>query len=157
MGEINNKNKWMSFALKEAEKALKIDEVPIGAVIVKDNNIIGRGYNQVEGLVDSTAQSEIIAITSAANFLGDWRLNDCSIYTTKEPCLMCYGAILNSRIANIYYGFSDADKGFRMRLNKELVLYRNHLKNIEGNILHLDCKILVDDFFKSKRKKNKNS
>ena len=151
------KNKWMSFALKEAEKALKIDEVPIGAIIVKDNKIIGRGYNQVEGLIDSTAHAEIIAITSAANNLGDWRLNDCSIYVTKEPCLMCYGAILNSRISDIIYGFSDTDKGFKMRLNKELILYRNHLKNIEGNVLNIDCKMLVDFFFKSKRKKNKNS
>jgi len=157
MNEVNVKNKWMSFALKEAEKALKVDEVPIGSIIVKDNKIIGRGYNQVESLVDSTAHAEIIAITSAANFLGDWRLNDCSLYVTKEPCLMCYGAILNSRISNIIYGFSDTDKGFKMRLNKELILYRNHLKNIEGNVLNIDCKMLVDIFFKSKRKKNKNS
>ena len=157
MSEVNIKNKWMKFALKEAEKALKMDEVPIGSVIVKDNTIIGKGYNQVESLVDSTAHAEIIAITSAANYLGDWRLNDCSIYITKEPCLMCYGAILNSRIVNVIYGFSDNDKGFRVRLNKELILYRTHLKNIEGNILHLDCKILVKDFFKFKRKKNKNS
>jgi len=157
MNEVIIKNKWMKFALKEAEKALKMDEVPIGSVIVKDNKIIGRGYNQVESLVDSTAHAEIIAITSAANYLGDWRLNDCSIYITKEPCLMCYGAILNSRIVNVIYGFSDSDKGFRVRLNKELILYRTHLKNIEGNVLHLDCKMLVEDFFKSKRKKNKNS
>ena len=157
MNEVNMKNKWMSFALKEAEKALKFDEVPIGSIIVKDNKIIGKGYNQVESLVDSTAHAEIIAITSAANYLGDWRLNDCSLYVTKEPCLMCYGAILNSRISNIIYGFSDTDKGFKMRLNKELILYRNHLKNIEGNVLNIDCKMLVDIFFKSKRKKNKNS
>ena len=157
MNEVIIKNKLMKFALKEAEKALKMDEVPIGSVIVKDNKIIGRGYNQVESLVDSTAHAEIIAITSAANYLGDWRLNDCSIYITKEPCLMCYGAILNSRIVNVIYGFSDNDKGFRVRLNKELILYRTHLKNIEGNVLLLDCKMLVEDFFKSKRKKNKNS
>ena len=157
MNEVNMKNKWMSFALKEAEKALKFDEVPIGSIIVKDNKIIGKGYNQVESLVDSTAHAEIIAITSAANYLGDWRLNDCSLYVTKEPCLMCYGAILNSRISNIIYGFSDTDKGFKMRLNKELILYRNHLKNIEGKVLNIDCKMLVDIFFKSKRKKNKNS
>ena len=157
MNEVIIKNKLMKFALKEAEKALKMDEVPIGSVIVKDNKIIGRGYNQVESLVDSTAHAEIIAITSAANYLGDWRLNDCSIYITKEPCLMCYGAILNSRIVNVIYGFSDSDKGFRVRLNKELILYRTHLKNIEGNVLLLDCKMLVEDFFKSKRKKNKNS
>ena len=157
MSEVNIKNKWMSFALKEAEKALKIDEVPIGAIIVKDNKIIGRGYNQVESLIDSTAHAEIIAITSAANNLGDWRLNDCSLYVTKEPCLMCYVAILNSRISNVIYGFSDTDRGFKMRLNKELILYRNHLRIIEGNVLHIDCKMLVEEFFKFKRKKNKNS
>jgi len=157
MSDVNIKNKWMNFALQEAEKAFKIDEVPIGSIIVKDDKIIGRGYNQVESLVDSTAHAEIIAITSAANNLGDWRLNDCTIYITKEPCLMCYGAILNSRISAIIYGFSDAEKGFRMRLNKELLLYCTHLKNIEGNVLHHDSKVLVENFFKSKRKKNKNS
>ena len=157
MIKVSDKNKWMSFALKEAGKALKIDEVPIGAVIVKDNKIIGKGYNQVESLIDSTAHAEIIAITSAANSLGDWRLNDCSLYVTKEPCLMCYGAILNSRISEIVYGFSDSERGFKMRLNKELILYRNHLRIIEGNVLHVDCKMLVENFFKIKRKKNKNS
>ena len=151
------RNKWMTFALKEAEKALNIDEVPIGSVIVKNNQIIGKGYNQVESLFDSTAHSEIIAITSASNFVGDWRLNDCSIYVTKEPCLMCYGAIINSRISNLYYGFSDNNEGFKKRLNKELLLYQTHLKKIEGNVLGSDCEILVKDFFKSKRKKNKNS
>ena len=98
MNEVIIKNKWMKFALKEAEKALKMDEVPIGSVIVKDDKIIGRGYNQVEGLVDSTAHAEMISITAASNFIGDWRLNNCSIYVTKEPCAMCFGAIINARI-----------------------------------------------------------
>ena len=79
---INNKEHWMKLALREAEKAYKADEVPIGSIIIKDDKVIGRGYNQVESLNDCTAHSEIISITSASNSLGDWRLNDCSIYVT---------------------------------------------------------------------------
>ena len=150
-------NKWMKYAYDEATKAYNDDEVPIGAIIIKEGRIIGRGYNQVEALKDSTAHAEIIAITSAENSLNDWRLNDCSLYVTKEPCLMCYGAIINARIENIYYGFSDKEKGFRVKVREEQLLANNHLKNIEGNILDLDCKRLIEDFFISKRKKNKKT
>ena len=147
----------MQFAYNEALKAFKQDEVPIGAVILYNDKIIGRGYNQVEQLKDSTAHAEIISITSAANSLNDWRLNDASIYVTKEPCLMCFGAILNSRIKNIYYGFPDSKHGFKSKLKKENLFLNNHLKHIEGNVLELDCKKIVEDFFVSKRKKNKKT
>ena len=149
--------KWMKFAYNEAVKAYKKDEVPVGAIIVLDNKIIGRGYNQVEGLLDSTAHAEIISITSAANFLNDWRLKDCSIYITKEPCTMCYGAIINARIKNIYYGFSDSENGFRNKISKENLLSNNHIENIEGDILEYDCKKIIQDFFTIKRKINKKS
>ena len=99
---MDNKEKWMQYALKEAEKALKDDEVPIGAIVVKDDKIIGRGFNKTESLNDCTAHAEVIAITSAANSLEDWRLNDSSMYVTKEPCLMCFGAVINSRISKLY-------------------------------------------------------
>ena len=152
---FNNEShiKWMQFAYKEALKAYKQDEVPIGAVIVNEDKIIGRGYNQVEQLRDSTAHAEIISITSSANYLNDWRLNDCSIYVTKEPCVMCFGAIVNARIKNIYYGFSDNEHGFRSKIKKEKMLLNNHLDIIEGNILEFDCKKIIEDFFRSKRKK----
>ena len=116
MTRIKDHEKWMKLAFCEAEKAYEQNEVPIGAVVVQNGQIIGRGYNQIESLLDSTAHAEIIAITSAANFLNNWRLNDCSIYVTKEPCIMCYGAIVNARIKNIYYGFSDNESGFRVIL-----------------------------------------
>jgi len=89
---------WMKKALLEAERAFNAKETPVGAVVVKDGSIIGRGYNQVETLNDATAHAEMIAITAAANTLGNWRLSECSLYATKEPCTMCCGAIVNSRI-----------------------------------------------------------
>jgi len=105
------KYRFMSAALQEAEEALEQDEVPIGAVVVFEDKIIGRGYNQVEKLKDATAHAEMIAITAAENHLGDWRLTDCDIYITVEPCLMCTGAILSSRIKRIYFSVFDPKFG----------------------------------------------
>ena len=93
--------KYMYSALKDAEQALLEDEVPVGAVIVFKNKIIGRGYNQIEKLKDATAHAEMLAVTAASNFLGNWRLNECDIYVTLEPCVMCAGALLASRIRNL--------------------------------------------------------
>ena len=103
--------KWMQAAIQEAEKAFYADEVPVGAVVVKDNLIIGRGYNQCESLYDPTAHAEIIAISSAANTLKDWRLIDCSLYVTKEPCPMCAGALINARIKLLGFGMYDEQEG----------------------------------------------
>ena len=89
---------WMNLALIEARKAFRNKEVPVGAIIVKDNKVIGKGYNQIELLKDATAHAEIIAITSASNTLNDWRLDQCDIYVTLEPCAMCAGAIVKSRL-----------------------------------------------------------
>jgi len=150
MINLREEEKWMLFALKEAQKALKFDEVPIGAIIVKEDKIIGRGFNQVESLNDSTAHAEIIAITSAANTIEDWRLNNCSLYVTKEPCLMCFGAIANSRIERIYYGSIDEEKGFT-KIKKQTDYLTPHLNYVEGNILELDCRKIIQDFFKKKR------
>ena len=102
--DYNNQNiEWMKVAFREAEKAFQCEEVPIGAVVVKDGKIVGRGYNQTETLKDGTAHAEMIAITSAASSIGDWRLDDCILYVTKEPCLMCAGAIVNSRIKMVFF------------------------------------------------------
>ena len=101
----------MFSALQEAEKALEDNEVPVGAVVVKDNKIIGRGYNQVERLKDATAHAEMIALTAASNHLGEWRLEKCSIYITLEPCIMCTGALLASRINTLYFAAHDAKFG----------------------------------------------
>ena len=144
----------MKYALQEAEKALKADEVPIGSIIVKDNKIIGRGFNRTENLNDCTAHAEIIAITSASNSIEDWRLNGCSIYVTKEPCLMCFGAIINSRISSLYFGVKDSLNGFSYAIDTNTFYKNKHLKLIESELLEFDCKSIIQHFFKNKRKKN---
>ena len=151
------KEKWMKQALNQAIKAYDNDEVPIGSIIVKNEVIIGRGFNQIESLNDCTAHSEIIAITSASNTINDWRLNDCSLYVTKEPCIMCFGAIVNSRIKNLYFGFSDKENGFREVIKKDKLFNANHLELCESGILELDCKAIIKNFFIEKRKNNNKS
>ena len=101
----------MFAALQEAENALENNEVPVGAVVVKENKIIGRGYNQVEKLKDATAHAEMIALTAAANNIGDWRLDKCSLFVTLEPCIMCTGALLAARIKTIYFAAHDSKFG----------------------------------------------
>ncbi len=101
----------MGQALQQAHKAFENNEIPIGAIIVKDYQVVGRGYNQSEMLKDPTAHAEILAITAAANTLEDWRLSDCVLYVTKEPCPMCAGAIVMSRLKMVVFGCYDEDKG----------------------------------------------
>ncbi|MEE9449825.1 MAG: nucleoside deaminase [Ignavibacteriaceae bacterium] len=103
--------RFMFAALQEAEKALEDNEVPVGAVVVKENKIIGRGYNQVEKLRDATAHAEMIALTAAANYLGEWRLDKCSLLVTLEPCIMCAGALLAARIKTLYFAAHDSRFG----------------------------------------------
>ena len=146
--------KWMKHALIEAIKGLDEGEVPIGAIVVKDNRIIGKGYNQVESLNDSTAHAEMIAITSASNTNNDWRLDDSFIFVTKEPCPMCAGAILNSRIRGIVYGLADEKWG---SCGSYYDICRDNKKNnfpiIIGGILEDDAKFLMEEFFSKVRKR----
>jgi tRNA(adenine34) deaminase len=151
---ININDKWMQEAYRLAIKSYDCDEVPVGCVIIKDNQIIGKGHNEVEKLTDSTAHAEMIAITSASNHNNDWRLTNTSIYVTKEPCIMCYGAILNSRIENLYYGVEDPKLGFRVNI-VSLNSLNIHLKNIQSGVLDEKCKSILKDFFINKRKNNK--
>ena len=144
----------MQEAYRLAIKSYDCDEVPVGCVIIKNNQIIGKGHNEVEKLTDSTAHAEMIAITSASNHNNDWRLTNTSIYVTKEPCIMCYGAILNSRIENLYYGFEDPKLGFRVNI-VSLNSLNIHLKNIQSGVLDQKCKSILKDFFINKRKNNK--
>ena len=140
---------FMQQALKEAHKALEADEVPIGAVIVMQNTIIARGYNQVEMLNDATAHAEIIALTSAFNYLGAKYLPDATLYVTIEPCTMCCGALYWSKIGKVVYGASDEKHGgLSLHTNKNLL----HPKTkIVKDILAKECAILIKDFFKKKR------
>ncbi|NNG26547.1 MAG: nucleoside deaminase [Ignavibacteriaceae bacterium] len=103
--------RFMYAALQEAEKAREDNEVPVGAVVVSENKIIGRGYNQVEKLKDATAHAEMIALTAAANHLGEWRLDNCSLFVTLEPCTMCTGALLSSRIKTLFFAAHDIKLG----------------------------------------------
>jgi tRNA(adenine34) deaminase len=140
---------FMQQALKEAHKALEADEVPIGAVIVMQNTIIARGYNQVEMLNDATAHAEIIALTSAFNYLGAKYLPDATLYVTIEPCTMCCGALYWSKIGKVVYGASDEKHGgLSLHTNKNLL----HPKTkIVKDILAEESAILIKDFFKKKR------
>lgn len=145
--------KWMAHAIRLAEKAYNLNEIPVGAIIIKDSKIIGKGYNQREILNDPTAHAEILAITAAANTIGDWRLNDCTLYVTKEPCSMCAGAIVNSRIGQVIFGCYDDDGGY---CGSKLDLCNFESKNnnivIKGGINADICLGLIQDFFKKKRK-----
>ena len=150
--------KWMRFAVVEAIKALDNGDVPIGAVVVNDNNIIGRGFNQVEMLNDSTAHAEMIAITSAANSLGDWRLDDCTLYVTKEPCLMCSGAIVNSRIKMIVFGAYDKDYGCASSLYQLCSSLKfPHQATVRGGIMETECRRIIQEFFEIQRAKKKKA
>lgn len=149
-----NKEKWMKEAIKQAKKAAQKEEVPIGCVIVKDDQIIARAYNKREMKQCSTAHAEILAIEKACKKLGSWRLEDCDLYVTLEPCPMCSGAIIQSRIRNVIFGAYDP-KGGCMGSNMNINDVRgfNHYPDIEGGILQDECSRLLKEFFKAKRKK----
>ncbi len=139
----------MNLALIEARKAFRNKEIPIGAIIVKDNKVIGKGYNQVELLKDATAHAEMIAITSASNTLNDWRLNECDMYVTLEPCAMCAGAIIKSRIKNIFFGaYNNSDGCVSTIYNLCNDSRFNHQSGIQGSILEQECSYLLTSFFK---------
>ena len=143
---------WINKALRLAEKAFAEGEVPVGAIVVKDNKIIGRGYNQREALNDPTAHAEILAITAASNTINDWRLNDCSIYVTKEPCPMCAGAIINSRLKHLIFGAYDDKKGccgslYQLCGDKRL----DSITSVKGGVLEEECSMILKEFFSSKR------
>ena len=147
---------FMKQALKEAEKAYKKLEVPVGAVIVKDGTIIARGYNQKETKKDTTKHAEIIAIQKASKKLGSWRLIDCEMYVTLEPCSMCAGAIINSRIKKIYIGTMDQKTGAVGSVLNLLEDYKfNHKVEIESGIMQKECEKILKDFFKELRKSQK--
>lgn len=148
--------KFMKSALKEAEKAEKIGETPVGAVIVKDGKIIARGYNRRETKKNALMHAEIIAIDKACKKLGGWRLIGCDIYVTLEPCPMCTGAIIQSRINNVYFGAYDKKSGCLGSV-ADLSNALPHKINFEGGILADSQEEIISRFFKKLRKKdNKN-
>jgi len=144
--------KFMIEALKEAEKSANFDEVPVGAVIVKDGKIIARGHNLREKTNDPTSHAEIVAIRKACKKLNSWRLEDCTIYVTIEPCSMCAGTLLWTRIKRIVYGAKDFKGGaLGSSYNIFDVKNINHHPEICGGILEERCSLIISNFFKNKR------
>ncbi|MDR9364149.1 MAG: tRNA adenosine(34) deaminase TadA [Balneolaceae bacterium] len=152
---FNGKNihqNYMMQAFKQAEIAFEKKEVPVGAVVVHENRIVGRGYNQVEMLQDSTAHAEMIAISAACSTLQNKYLEDCTLYVTLEPCPMCAGALVWSKIKRVVFGTMDEKAGacgsvFNISSNKKL----NHGVEVTQGVMEADCKFLLQEFFRSKR------
>ena len=148
-----NKEYFMKEALKEAKKAYKKLEVPVGAVIVKDGKIVAKAFNQKEGKKSPTKHAEIIAIERACKKIENWRLNECDIYVTLEPCPMCAGAIMNARIKKIYIGAMEEKSGACGSKINILKDYDFEIKvDIENNVMEDECKKILKDFFKEIRK-----
>ncbi len=149
-------NKFMKLALKQAERAKNQDEVPVGAVIVKDGKVIARAYNGVEKTNLATAHAEILCINKACKKLKSWRLDDLELYVTLEPCPMCAGAIVNARIKKVYFGAYELKSGAAQ--SKFEVLTKsglNHETQFEGGIMQEQCSLLIKNYFKGKRDKEK--
>lgn len=145
---------FMEYALTEAKKAQEIGEVPVGAVIVKNGEIISSGYNKREIQNNALCHAEIEAINSACKKLKSWRLNDCDLYVTLEPCPMCTGAIINSRISRVIFGAKDSKAGSCGSVINLFELPYNHRPKIICGVLENECSKLLSDFFKNLRKKN---
>ena len=150
----NDDMHFMQQALKEARNAYDEEEIPIGAVIVLNNKIIARGHNQTERLTDCTAHAEIIALTSAFNFLGSKYLPDASIYITVEPCLMCAGALYWSKIGRVVFGADDDKNGYRRGVHDiQIANWPFHPKTtLVKGILKEECAALMQDFFRERRR-----
>lgn len=148
--------RYMRAAIDEARQAGLLNEVPIGAVVVHDGKIIGRGHNMREHFQDVTYHAEMLAIMEACEALGSWRLENCDLYVTLEPCIMCSGAIINSRIANVYYGAPDPKAGAVDSLYHLLSDQRlNHQVNVHHGILEDECSQMLKNFFRAIRKRKK--
>ncbi len=145
---VYSPERYMKEAFRQAQLAFEKGEVPVGAVVVVNNRIIARAHNQVEMLNDPTAHAEILAITAAAEFLGSKYLEDCTMYVTLEPCVMCAGALNWAQLDTIYYGASDEKRGYSL-IGKNIL----HPKTkVNTGIMALECKQILEDFFKQLRK-----
>lgn len=152
--DLYSDDHFMREALRQARRAAAQDEVPIGAIIVHDRQIIARSWNQVETLKDATAHAEMLALTQAQSVFGDWRLTDCDLYVTKEPCPMCAGAIVHTRIRRVIFGCPDvkggAAGGFWNLLQTDNL---NHRCDVSSGILGDDCVAILKDFFAQARRR----
>lgn len=145
--------KYMHLALLEAEKSLRFNEIPVGAIVVHENKVVGVGYNQKEHKQNATRHAEIIAIEHACETLGSWRLSECTLYVTLEPCVMCSGAIIQSHLANVVIGAqADKQKGLLSLVEQFPKPSFNHYPEIKTGILEEEAKTMIKDFFKLLRK-----
>lgn len=155
--DLGSDDYFMGQALREARKAYAKGEVPVGAVVVREGKVISRGWNQVETLKDATAHAEMLALTSAQSVLGDWRLEGCTLYVTKEPCPMCAGAIVHCRPGRVVFGCSDAKAGAAggwinlLESNPPL----NHRCDVTSGVMMGECVGLIQGFFREARAKRK--
>ena len=151
--DLQSDEHFMQDAIRQAVKAYEADEVPVGAVIVRNGRVIARAWNQVEMLNDATAHAEMLALTSAEAAVGDWRLNDCTLYVTKEPCPMCAGALVHCRLARVVFGAPDPKGGAAGgAMNLLQFPSLNHECDITPGIMEPDCRRLLQTFFEEKRK-----
>jgi tRNA(adenine34) deaminase len=143
---------FMREALRQAQKAYAAHEVPVGAVIVREGKIIARAHNQVELLKDATAHAEMLALTQAEAAVGDWRLTDCDLYVTKEPCSMCAGALVHTRVRRVIFGCTDPSAGAAGSvLNLLQMQSLNHRCEITSGVLQKECARILQDFFRKRR------
>ncbi len=154
--DLQSDHYFMGEALRQAARAYEAGEVPIGAVVVREGRIVARAFNQVELLKDATAHAEMLAITQAEELVGDWRLTDCTLYVTKEPCPMCAGAVVHVRLARVVYGVGDPKAGAAggvMNLLQSPSL--NHHCDITRGVRESECRALLQDFFAEQRANGK--
>ncbi len=149
---LDDCERFIGVAIDEAHAALEKGDVPVGAVIVHEGRIIGRGHNQREHLQDPTAHAEMLALTAAASYFQSWRLLDCTLYVTLEPCIMCSGALLQARVPRLVFGACDPKAGgcgsvYSITSDPRL----NHIVSVEGGILEHECAALLKDFFAQQR------
>ena len=153
--DLHSDHYFMGEALRQAARAYEAEEVPVGAVVVREGRVIGRAFNQIELLKDATAHAEMLAMTQAEEAVGDWRLTDCTLYVTKEPCPMCAGAMVHVRLARVVYGASDAKAGAAGSVINLLQFPSlNHHCEITSGVREAECRALLQDFFAEQRKRN---
>jgi tRNA(adenine34) deaminase len=156
--DLQSDHYFMGEALRQAARAYAAEEVPVGAVIVREGRIIARAYNQVELLKDATAHAEMLTLTQAEQLVGDWRLTDCTLYVTKEPCPMCAGAIVHTRLARVVFGVADPKGGAAgSALNLVDFPGLNHRCGITRGVREAECRALLRTFFAEQRDKKSGS
>jgi len=151
MKSMTETERLMKLAITQAKKADRADEVPVGAVVVRDGIVLGRGYNRRESRQDVTLHAELAAIRQACRRLGSWRLDECDLYVTLEPCIMCAGAIVQARIRTLYYGADDPKAGACGSITDVFSLRQNHKVEIHSGLLAPECSALLKDFFRRRR------